>query len=434
MPVRRHLACSIALALAASSGSAVAWQINYSVDMAVGYSDNVNQSSIDPQGSGLLIPRLNFDATEAGDTLQMRAVGQVEYRAYVDGDFSNELRGEVSALATWIIFPKRLTFDFEDYAAVEPVNVLQPNAPANLQQVNTFTTGPTFQFRLWQTLNGQFDLRFTNSIASDTKEFDSNRGLAALRAIKDLSPLDKLSFNVEYQDVHFTDASGGPDYKRTDGFLRYEKKLTELDIDVAGGYSRLDFADNFGGESGPYGRAVATWHATPSNTFTVGALRHYADASQDLIVDPAALVAAISGSGIVVGSTAVNSDVYLERRADAGWQYRSARWGFHFDPYYKQLRYLIDPLLDQNTHGAVAGISYKPRQLWTLAFDAYEESRDYRTLARRDDDLRLDLSFTDQLSRQWAYRIDLIRNQRDSDAIGQGFRENVGFFTLIFTR
>jgi hypothetical protein len=434
MPVRHGLACSTAFALTAIAAPASAWQINYSVDMAFGYSDNINQSSINPQGSGLLIPRLNFDATEAGESLQVRAAGQVEYRDYLNGDFNNELRGEISALATWIIFPQRLLFDFEDYAGVEPVNVLQPNAPGNQQQTNVFTLGPTFKFRLWQTLNGQAELRFTNSTASVTKEFNSNRGLAALRAIKDLSPLDKLSLNVEYQDVHFTDPSGGPDYNRTDGFLRYEKKLTELDLDVAGGYSHVDFADNAGSESGPYGRAVVTWRATPSNTFSAGALRHYADASQDLIIDPAVLAASISGSGVVVGSTAVNSEVYLEKRFDAGWQYKSVRWGAHLDPYYKRLRYLLDPLLDQNTHGIYGGVSYKPRQLWTLAFDAYEEARNYTAIARRDEDVRLDLSFTDQLSRQWAYRVDAIRNQRNSDVADQGFRENVFFFTLIFTR
>src|ERR1700752_3849120 len=106
MPVRRYLARSTAFALAATAVPAFSWQINYSVDMAAGYSDNVNQSSIDPQGTALLIPRLNFDASEAGESLQARATGQVEYRDYLSGDFSNELRGEVSALATWIIFPK----------------------------------------------------------------------------------------------------------------------------------------------------------------------------------------------------------------------------------------------------------------------------------------------------------------------------------------
>jgi len=30
--------------------------------------------------------------------------------------------------------------------------------------------------------------------------------------------------------------------------------------------------------------------------------------------------------------------------------------------------------------------------------------------------------------------MDLIRNQRNSDAIGQGYRENVAFCTLIFKR
>lgn len=433
MPPKHRFARTTGCLLAAFCCPAGAWELNYSLDMALGYSDNINQSATDPVGQTILIPRLDFDFKEEGASLEARAVGQVEYRDYLQGDFGNEVRGQLSGVATWIILPHRLNFDFEDYASVQPVDILAPNAPNNQQQTNVFTLGPTFNFRLDPTLNGQAELRLTNSTASETKDFNSNRVLGAVRAVKDLNARDQLSANVEYQDVHFTDPSGGPDYARADAFVRYQSKLSELDLDFAGGYSRIAFSGP-GDDSGFLGRALVTWRASPSNTFSLGAMRQFADASQDLVVDPAALVATAQGSGVVVGSSSISPQVYLEKRIQAGYAYQSGRYRVHVEPYYKKLDYLLDPTGDQTAHGAVAGISYRMRPLWTLAFDATEETRDYVSIGRRDEDLRFDLSFTDQLARQWSVRFDLIRNERNSTALDQGYRENVAFLTLIFKR
>jgi len=413
---------------------ASAWQINYSLEMALGYSDNITQSEIDPKSETLLIPRVNFDASEEGEVLRARAVGQVEYRDYLRGVYNNELRGHLSGVATWIILPRRLSFDFEDYAAVQPVNILAPNTPANQQQTNVFTLGPTFNFRLYQTLNGLAELRFTSSTASETKEFNSNRVLGAVRAVKELNPLDTLSANIEGQNVHFTQSGSNSDYDLLDAYARYTSKLTQLDLDFSGGYSRVHFADA-GDHSAVIGHGSVTWRATASNTFSAGFQRRFADASQDIVLeDPAQIVANAMGTGVLVGSTAITSEVYLEKRLNAGYVFQSDRYHIRIDPYYRNLDYLVDHTLDQQAHGISGGISYRARPLWTLAFDAAEETRTFNSIARRDEDLRFDLSFTDQFARQWSVRFDLIRNERNSDAFGQSYRENIAFATLIFKR
>ncbi|HEY2395355.1 MAG TPA: hypothetical protein VGH81_05135 [Rudaea sp.] len=424
----------IGLALAAVTVSANAWQINYALEMALGHSDNINQSSIDPTGQTLLIPRLDFDLSEDGADLKARAYGQVEYRDYLQGAFGNEFRGQFTGVATWMILPQRLSFDFEDYAAVQPVNILEPNAPNNQQQTNIFTLGPTFNFRLRPTLEGEADLRLTDSNASQTKEFNSDRTLAALRVLDRLDPLDTLSANLEGQNVHFTDRSGGPDYDRYDAFLRYQSKLADIDLDLAGGYAHLDFSGAEGSRDGPTAHASAAWRVTPENTLSLAAARQYSDASQDMVVDPTALVAITPGTGVVVGTATVTSQVFLEYRADASYVFQTARFGLRLAPYYRRLDYLIDTTLDETGHGLNAGFSYRPRPLWTLALDASEETRNYTFLQRRDEDVRVDLSFTDQLSRHFSMRFDLIRNERHSDVANQGFRENVVFATVIFRR
>jgi hypothetical protein len=72
--------------------------------------------------------------------------------------------------------------------------------------------------------------------------------------------------------------------------------------------------------------------------------------------------------------------------------------------------------------------------LWTLAFDATQETRDYVFVQRRDEERRYDLSFVDRLTHHWSLRVDLMRNLRHSTVLDQGFCENLFFLTLIFRR
>jgi len=146
------------------------------------------------------------------------------------------------------------------------------------------------------------------------------------------------------------------------------------------------------------------------------------------------LSTAITGTGVVVGSTPITSQVYLEHRVSFSWTYQSERWRANLQPYWRKLDYLVDSQLDQNGHGVAGGFSYRLRPLWTLAFDATQETRKYRFIDRRDDDWRLDLSLTDRMTRQWSLRVDLIRNQRSSDVANQSFHENLAFVTAIYTR
>jgi hypothetical protein len=428
--LRPHLIALFALLI---SRSACAFQLDYSVEAAWEYTDNVNESALDPIAQSILIPRVNFDLREDGADIQARAIGQIEGRDYLGGAFDKEVREQLAGIATWTILPQRLSFDFEDYAAVQPVNLFATNAPGNQQQTNVATLGPTLQFRLPGALNAEADLRFTNSAASKTAEFDSDRVLGALRATRSLSPLSALSANIVYQRVHFTDPSGGPDYNRADTFVRYRHNSSDIDFDLSIGNSRLNYADA-SDQSALLAHGEVTWRASPHNTLAVGFARQISDAAQDMVVDPAALVAPPFGSAMAVGSLPITSQAYLQQRAYMDYVWHAVRFQLHANPYYEKLDYAIDASLDQKVHGVVAGFSYRPRPLWTLAFDATQETRDYVFVQRRDEERRYDLSFVDRLTHHWSLRVDLMRNLRHSTVLDQGFCENLFFLTLIFRR
>src|SRR5579885_2326518 len=71
-----------------------ATQLNYTLELGAEHSSNINLSESDPVSQDLLIPRLFFTFDQTGSTVQAHAVGQVEYRDYLQGDFGNEVRGQ----------------------------------------------------------------------------------------------------------------------------------------------------------------------------------------------------------------------------------------------------------------------------------------------------------------------------------------------------
>ena len=88
-------------------------------------------------------------------------------------------------------------------------------------------------------MRGEAELRYIDSYADQTKQFNTERASGALRAIKDLDPTSSLSANLVDERVNFTEASAGPDYSLYSVYGRYTNKWTKLDLTTDLGYSWL---------------------------------------------------------------------------------------------------------------------------------------------------------------------------------------------------
>lgn len=407
-------------------------QFDYTWQVGIEHSDDINLSPIDPVSQNVLLPQFAFGLVQEGTDVQARASGLVQYRDYLGGAFENELRGNLSGLLNWHALPGRLDMTAEDFLSVQPVNVYASNAPSNQQQTNVFSVGPTLSFMLGPTVHGQAELRYINSTAQKTKDFNSDRATGALRAIKDLNATDKISGNIEMQSIRFTDDGAGPNYRLYNVYGRYQSQLSQLDIDAAMGWSQLDFSGNLPGQSGLFARGLVNWHATASSTFGLGASRQYSDATGDLMVDPRQVGAPVTS--ILTGNVVVNSQVYLERRFDASYAYAGPLLTARIAPFYRNLDYQNDPGQNLNGQGGTANIDYRLRPLWTLSFLLGGESRHYSAIDRRDRDLSYGLAFNDQLTQHWSWSVNLTRNQRRSNIALVGYSENVVFFNLAWQR
>lgn len=430
----KQLARAIAVALVFAAGAASAGQLDYNLYAGVEQSDNINLASQHPLSQSVLIPGLNFVYDQQGADLKAHVLGNLEYRNYPGGRFNDQTQLELAGQAAWTLAPERLDLTVQDYAGVQPLDTLASNAPGNQQQTNVFAIGPVLHFRLGDSLRGQGELRYIDSYAEKTHQFDSRRGQAALRVLKDMGPTEQLSFNLDTERVDLYNDAASSNYSRHELFGRYTSKLAHVDLDVALGGSRIDF-DSAGAKtrSTPLARVSAAWRASQSSTFTLSGSRQYADAAQDMMLRPGESALG-NAHGINTGDAVVSSQVYLERTVELAYALRTERLTFSLTPRYRKLGYSGDTTLDQTGHGGNLAVDFRLRPTLTLSAFAEDETLRYHTLNRRDRTLIAGIGLTDQWTRHWSWRVSLLHQRRSSDVADQGFHENQIYFGVVYKR
>lgn len=435
-PFARISGALLTLALPAAAAAA---RIDYELELGAEHNDNVNLSEDNPVSENILVPALGFTADQEGSTVQASASGRIEYRDYLGGEFSDEFRGQLAGHLNWTLVPERLNLTVEDNAGVQPVNSLQPNTPSNQQQTNVFAIGPTLSFRLGPTVRGQAELRYVSSYAEETREFNSNRLSAALRAIKDLNPTSTLSANIVDERIQFTEneTTAGPDYSRYSAYGRYTRQWNKIDFSTDLGYSWLRYTGStIEDRDNPLARAKLDWRASERSTFTADVAYQFSDAASFFSETP---IAQTIPTNIATGDATVTSQAFLERRIGLGYAYKGERLSFDAAPFYRKLDYSTSRLigatgLDQTGKGATAGITYLLRPLLGVGLIASGENLRYQDLAREDKTWSITAFLRQQWSRHWSGRAEFTRYRRDSTEPGQSADQNIFFVAVTYTR
>jgi hypothetical protein len=456
MPASRILVGAITLALTTATAEASTGQFDYSIYAGLMHSDNVGLSSTDPISQNVLIPGINFSYAQAGSAVQANAAGTLEYRDYLGNAFSSQTLAQLSSQVNWTILPQRLDFTVQDFAGVQPLSTLASNAPNNQQQTNVLTLGPTLHFRVGDTMLGQAELRYINSDASKTKEFNSSRGEAALRVFKDLSATTQVSLNLESQSVVFADPSAAaaafylpgalttdPNYTRNELFGHYVSKLSQVDFDLALGWSQIDF-HSAPSTSTPLARLTVGWLATPSNHFQLSAVHQYSDAAEDLILqqpgqtlfgtDARQSNAFIAPLGINTGTSVIDSQVYLDRHVEGIYSYASERLTFSISPRYGNSDYLNNPFFNQSDRSVSTAINYRLTPVTTVFGFGTEESITYRSLDRRDRTGDYGVGLARQETPHWSWRVSLSHLRRSSSVPDNSYSENEIYVGIVYKR
>jgi hypothetical protein len=428
---QRSLLC--AALLAALPLGAAAAELEYEVGARLLRTDNIALSESNEISESVLSPRLRFGFTHDSPVLQTELSGDVQYLDYLDETFDDDTRGEFSGDLNWVILPQRLTFVVQDSLSRQSVDNLVAFSPGNQQQINVFVAGPSLFARFGDTTLGQLDLRYTNSYAEETESFNSDRYNVAARVERQLNPTDTLALNAEATRIEFDTVSPAFDYDRYEAYASYRSVLASVDIDVDLGYTKLEPKGGSGGSSGPLFRGSLDWRPSQRSEFNLDASYQFADAAQDLIVrvgDPPDPVVGVPGDP----DLQIVPDTFRERRLTLGYRYAGERLNLQIQPYYSRLNYVDGVAFDQENRGATVDATFRLRAQLSLSFVAGWQQREFKAVAREDEDLTLGIGLANQFSRHWSGRADVQYRERDSSTVGQNYTENVVAISFAYRR
>ncbi len=397
--VRRTSLLLSGLAIACITSNAFAFRVDYEVDLAIERNDNLFFTPDNEVSSTILRPGLGFALSEESSTWQVDFTGRGEYLHYQEGDFDDNVEGVLSGRMNWVAIPERLHFTVEDSLSIQPIDVLRPDVPDNRQQMNVFSAGPSLLFDIGRTLRGSANLRYINSRAEVTDEFNSDRLDFALVATKEFSPTTQLSGHLQSQRVDFQDDTTARDFDRANLFARYSRTLASFDITADAGISRISFREGGGDRSSPLLRLQGTWRSGGRHALSLAATSQNSDSAVDALggIGPGASVP----GGVAVGDTVVSGAPYKERTLEAIYNYDSPRASLMLTPYYNHVRYLDSNDYDQNNHGMRGEFNWRFQPRFEVGIFGSYGRISYKRLGRADESIEVGA----QASYSWSTRL-----------------------------
>lgn len=418
---------------------------DYTLGLGIEHTDNVALRHDDKISQNLLTPSMIFSLDREGSTFQAHATGQVEYVDYLEGQYVNEFRGQFAGTMNWVLSPQRLSFSASDVSGVQPVQTRVEYAPDNLQQVNIFSAGPTLDFRFGSALRGQVELRYSNTLASKTKYFDSQRGSFALRAIRDLDPTSQMSFNAEANRVDpkqtdiATNPLAAPSYDNYRIYVAYQTILAKMTFNASAGWTDYEFDQGLPAHNGPFASAGVNWQVTPRSVLSAGASHDFGDMAGNMAASPLAAgtvpdITRTTDSGLMVGSSVVTSQVFEQNQATVAYTYTGERFNFSVSPYFRHQHYLNNDTLDISYRGANVSVGYRINPLTTLGFTADIDRVAYSTGVGHDTYTNFGPKFVQQLTPHWSWQASFSRYSRHGNDPTRDFDENAVFLALRYQR
>lgn len=415
-------------------------RFDYAVGLGYEHTDNIGRTENNRQSQDILQPTFGFTLDQQGSSIQAQAVGLLQYQDYVQGAFANEYRGQLAGILNWTVSPQRLNLQVQDYSSVQPIDARAPTGPDNTQQVNVFVAGPTLLLGSGKQTHAAIDLRYINTTASKTKYFDSQRGVAAFRLIRDLNPTDRLSGNVEFTHANFSqlDDPASPDrYNDYNVYARYESTLARLTLDVAAGASRIEFSNGFESHTNPLVRIAATWTLAPRNTLSLNLVDQLADSTNNLTQMPDLREFALARPNLQVGQTFIVPTVFREHGASLAYNYQGQRIAFSVGPAYDRLRQLNGAFdVSRNSYGAQTNVAYRLTPRSSLTFNASSFNTQYVLDGSHSVDRAYALGFDQALTLHWTWSASLQHDQRhaNSPLAGGSYHDNMLLFTATYRR
>ena len=245
---QKAVTCFCLLGAVFFSGSprfARALEYGYALEHSVEQSDNIALAGTNPQRDRINTSRASVYVREtASPNVRANILAGAVYENYAKNILADRTRLNLEASVNWTIVPESFSWTIEDYYGQTYQNVLQPGTSNNLQDVNVFSTGPDFNFRINPVNRLYTGFRVGNYNAEQTNA-DSKRyfGFAGWRYKASSTTDASLNYTLMHRAFKDTPIF---DYDLQSIFFRLESRRTQrstIAVDLGASYYEPDVGE-----------------------------------------------------------------------------------------------------------------------------------------------------------------------------------------------
>jgi len=261
---------------ATQSGTELEWSVN----SAVGHTDNVTLVETDTVGQTVASVGGKIDLAREGSRFNAKLKGDGSYLKYLDDAYDDEFLGSAATTVLFAIAGDSLTWALDDSFGQATTDDFRPSTPDNRGHVNVFSTGPDFRLPISRGTDLVVSGRYQNSNYEVATNIDSHSWTGNAAVIRRLSTAVSWSINGSTSRVVYDDKDSAS-YNRQELFLRLATSGSRQKLMIDVGFGFLDQADQT--DSKPLFRINWSRRLTPSWKLSANAASEYQNAS-DLFV------------------------------------------------------------------------------------------------------------------------------------------------------
>lgn len=321
------LAAGIAAVLLASTAAA---DVEYGVEAGIGNSDNIGRTPDNEESETILTSGVDLRWLRDEGLVYADVDLDLSYYHYQDDAYDSEVTGLANAEIRLRFAPQRFEWVFSDRFGQTQTDPFVAATPDNLENVNYFSTGPDFTFRLGTAASVTLFGRYSMSTFEDSN-FDDERELFGMSIGRDLSQRSRIALNATTEHVEFDDPLVGDEFDRRSYYLSYEAEGARTQVSAEAGMSEIDGEEE--SETYPLFSLTVARDVSPRSVVNFSASTRSSDTASAIGLDD------VFGGGPGIPDRISTTDTFEMRDARLGWEFTAPRTTFGFSVGYEEDRY-----------------------------------------------------------------------------------------------
>lgn len=209
----------------------------YGADAGIGYSDNITETSVNKRSDEMVGIGLQLAGLEQSARFNGAVLADLQHVNYLQGTFGPQVIGNFSGYGSYALIPEFIHWVAQDSFGQGLIDPFASQSPGNLENINTFTTGPTFTIPLGTLTMLNLSARYSR-VTYQVSPLDSNDYGGSLDITHLLSARSRISVNIQDERYEYTDPIN-PSYDEREAYVRYDIQGARTRIDADVGYDQV---------------------------------------------------------------------------------------------------------------------------------------------------------------------------------------------------